>query len=78
VGILELGSVLIQHDPGLATDALAELRGLAGPDVVVAPNPDLDDPVVATAWTFKRTCDAVDVDALQTFVDQRVGHGPDS
>ena len=37
------------------------------------PNPDLPGPVVATAWLFKRTCDAVDADALQEFVDERVG-----
>lgn len=78
VGILERGHVLIQHDPDLPADALAGLHGLAGPGVVVAPNPDLDDPVVATAWLFKRTCDAVDVAALQAFVDERVGNGPDS
>lgn len=76
VGILERGDVLIQHDPDLDEGARADLEDLAGDGVVVAPNPDLPEPVVATAWLFKRTCEAVDVDALQEFVDERIGNGP--
>ena len=77
VGVLERGDVLLQHRPDLPADQLAELEALAGDRVVVAPNPDLDDAVVATAWLYKRTCDAVEVDALREFVDARVGKGPD-
>jgi hypothetical protein len=78
VGILERGDVLLQHAPDLPAAQLAELEALGGPGVVVAPNPDLPDPVVATAWTYKRTCTSVDAGALQDFVDQRSGKGPDS
>lgn len=77
VGILERGDVLLQHDPDLPAADLEALADLAGDRVVVAPNPDLPDPVVATAWLFKRTCDAVDATALQDFVDERVGKGPE-
>lgn len=77
VGILERGDVLLQHDPDLDEQSLADLEGLAGDGVVVAPNPDLPEPVVATAWLFKRTCRAVEVTALQEFVDERVGQGPE-
>jgi hypothetical protein len=77
VGILERGDILLQHDPELDPAAIASLEALAGERVVVAPNPDLPDPVVATAWLFKRTCDTADVDALQGFVDERVGNGPE-
>jgi hypothetical protein len=66
--------VLVQHRPDVDASALADL---AGDRVVVAPNPDLPAPVVATAWLHKRTCTEPDVDALQAFVDARVGHGPD-
>ena len=76
VGILEGGGVLLQHRLDLPADQLAELEALAGDDVVVAPNPDLDDPVVATAWLFKRSCEEVDVDALREFVAERRGKGP--
>lgn len=77
VGILERGDVLLQHDPDLPAADLEALRALAGDRVVVAPNPDLPDPVVATAWLFKRTCDAVEAPALQDFIDERVGKGPE-
>lgn len=76
VGILERGDVLLQHDPALSGPSLAQLQALAGDGVVVAPNPDLPDAVVATAWLFKRTCSAVDVAALEEFVDDHVGRGP--
>jgi hypothetical protein len=78
VGILERGDVVIQYRPD-DVDA-ADLESLAsGEDsrVVVAPNPDLPEPVVATAWLYKRTCDRAATDPLQAFVDARIGHGPD-
>jgi hypothetical protein len=74
VGILERGDVLVQHRPDVDASALA---GLAADRVVIAPNPDLPAPVVGTAWLYKRTCTEPDVEALQRFVDARVGHGPD-
>jgi hypothetical protein len=77
VGILERGDVLLQHDPDLPEAPRRELEALAGERVVVAPNPDLDDTVVATAWVFKRTCGSVDAGALREFVEERVGHGPE-
>jgi len=78
VGILERGDVLLQHDPDLPADQRGALDALAGAGVVIAPNPDLDEPVVATAWLYKRTCGTVDPDALGAFVAARRGHGPDS
>jgi hypothetical protein len=77
VGILERGDILLQHDPDLPAAQLADLEAIGGPGVVIAPNPDLPEPVVATAWTYKRTCSAVDVGALEDFVDQRAGKGPE-
>jgi len=77
VGILERGDVLIQHRLDLGADALASLETLAGERTVVAPNPDLADPVVATAWLFKRTCQTVEVAALEQFANERVGQGPE-
>lgn len=77
VGILERGDVLLQYRPDVGADAIGDLRSLAGGGVVVAPAPDLPDPVVATAWVHKRTCSAVDLDALEDFVDERLGKGAD-
>jgi hypothetical protein len=77
VGILERGDVLLQHGPGLDDEQEAELADLAGPHVVVAPNPDLGDPIVATAWTYKRSCRSFDGPALREFVEERAGKGPE-
>ena len=78
VGILERGDVLLQHRPDLDDASRAQLEALAGPGVVVAPNPDLPEPVVATAWLYKRTCGSVDVGALRELIDARLGRGPES
>lgn len=77
VGILEGGDILIQHLPDLPSAQLADLETLAGPGVVVAPNADLPDAVVATAWTYKRICGSVDIGALGDFIDQRADKGPE-
>ena len=74
--VLEEGGVLIQHR-GLDGADAARLGELAGDQVVVAPNPELPSPVVATAWLAKRTCDEVDVAALRQFVEEHLGRGPD-
>lgn len=78
VGILERGDVLLQYRTGLPADERAALEALGGPGVVVAPNDDLDHPVVATAWLHRRNCSSVDVGSLQAFVDERRGRGPGS
>lgn len=77
VGALERGDILLQHSPDLPSDQRSRLGALAGPGVVVAPNPDLPSAVVATAWTYKLRCTSVDVAALRRFIDQRAGKGPD-
>ena len=76
VGVLEAGDVLIQHRPDLGTEDRGVLEALSGKRVHVAPNPDLPQPVVATAWLYKRSCDSVDADALREFIDARRGKGP--
>jgi hypothetical protein len=75
VGQLEAGAVLLQHRD-LTSDQLADLQALAGEQVIVAPNPDLPAPVVATAWTRKMTCEAVDAQALAAFAETHAGSGP--
>jgi hypothetical protein len=77
VGILERGDVLLQHDPDLSEDQLDALRDLGGDGVIVAPNPDLPAPIVATAWTYKQTCGEVDLPTLEAFVADRAGQGPE-
>jgi uncharacterized protein DUF3105 len=76
VGLLEEGAVLVQYRPDLSAAERRTLRGLAGDDVVIAPDPDLHDAVVATAWVYKRSCRSVDAAALREFIDARRGKGP--
>jgi hypothetical protein len=77
VGRLEQGDVLLQYLPSLPAADRTALAALGGDRVTVAPNPDLDDQIVATAWLFKRSCRAFDRAALQDFIDERVGKGPE-
>lgn len=75
VGALEAGQVLLQHRDLGPADRLA-LEALAGPLVVVAPNPALPVPVVASAWRTRQLCRTVDVDALTRFVADHAGRDP--
>ena len=75
VGALEAGQVLLQHRD-LAAPDLVTLESLGGPLVVVAPNPALPAPVVASAWRTRQLCRAVDVDALARFVKDHAGRDP--
>lgn len=77
VGVLERGDVLLQYRPSLDAADRSTLEGFAEDRVTVAPNPDLDDAVVATAWLYKRSCSDVDPDAIEQFVADRVGKGPE-
>ena len=75
VGALEAGQVLLQHRDLSPADRAA-LEALGGPLVVVAPNPALPVPVVASAWRTRQLCRDVDADDLGRFVRTHAGHGP--
>lgn len=74
--MLEQGGIVIQHRD-LDDGSRRALEGLAGDQVVVAPNPTLPAPVVATAWLTKLECTAADVSALRAFIDAHQGQGPE-
>ena len=74
VTLLEGGEILLQHRDLSSGDRQA-LEGLAGDDVTVAPNPDLPAAVVATAWTYKQTCERADLASLREFIREHRGHG---
>lgn len=70
ITILERGDVLVQYrDPA----DLPALEGVVTNRIVVAPQPSLPDRVVVTAWTYKLTCQAVDIDAIVKFADAHAG-----
>lgn len=78
---LEHGAVAYQYrDADVGADGVAALADLAedlGSLVLVAPNPQLDAPVVATAWNRKMRVDEVDVDRLRDFATAFRGRGPE-
>jgi hypothetical protein len=76
VGILERGMVLVQYRPDLRPAERQQLLDLAGGMVAVAPNPQLGQPVVASAWLYLLRCTAVDTGALRGFIDTRTSEAP--
>ncbi|MBW3657499.1 MAG: DUF3105 domain-containing protein [Actinobacteria bacterium] len=81
VAALAAGRVLVQYRPAeVDGDALAELHDVAGHhrgDVILAPNPDLEQPVVATAWSRRLPLAAVDDGLLDAFATAYAGGGPE-
>ena len=76
VGALEAGQVLLQHRD-LSPGERSRLEALAGARVIVAPNPALPAPVVASAWRTRQLCTAVDERALRRFIDEHAGRTAD-
>jgi hypothetical protein len=77
---LEHGVVMVQHDPNLAGEDLAELRDLAGTlesHVIIAPRTGLPAPVVATAWTVMLRLDKADSAAIIRFWEDHAQRGPE-
>ena len=75
VTALEGGMVLVQyHD--LPDADVRSLEELGSDVVIVAPNDDQSDPVVLTAWITKQTCSGVDLDEIETFIEEQQGRGP--
>jgi hypothetical protein len=72
VAILEQGHVVVQYRDIPDAD-VSQVRDLASDQVVVAPNPDLPKPVIATAWTYKLSCSALDLPAVQKFIRAHEG-----
>jgi hypothetical protein len=72
------GVVLLQHGPDAsASDRDVLERLAAGARVAVAPNPDLDVPVVATAWRHRMGLDRAAPELLEAFITGHVDRAPD-
>lgn len=77
---LSSGAVVVQYRPQETSEAdLALMDELARrDDVLVAPNPRLDDPVVATSWTQRMALPAATRELLVAFVSANQHLGPDA
>ena len=77
---LEHGYVVVWHQPDLEPSGLAQLTALqeaSGNDVILVERPTLSVPVAATAWGHRLLCGEVEPEALERFVAERVGDGPE-
>lgn len=75
---LEHGAVWITHQPDLPEDQINVLRGHAGiGHVIVSPWPNLEDPVVASAWGRQLKLDSANDPELEQFIEAfRGAHSP--
>ena len=78
VSLLAQGKVLIQYDSTLPAADVTDLQGLAGDDVIVAPNPTMASPIVATAWRVRQVCEQLDLTALRQFATVNANRAPDA
>lgn len=78
VGLLAQGKVLVQYGPTLSAADVVDLQGLAGEDIIVAPNPTMSSPIVATAWRLRQVCDQLDLSALRRFATVNANQAPDA
>ncbi len=67
--VLEAGGLVIHYDPAILSDVQTEqlrdfldLASTATPNIVLTANPNLDAPIVATAWAHHFTLDEIDDD----------------
>ena len=75
---LEHGAVWITYQPDLdeaEVDALGRLAETRY--VLVSPYPDLEDPIVASAWGAQLRLDAADDPRLGAFIERYAGNGPE-
>lgn len=75
---MEHGAIWLAYHPDLAADQIAALEAKADDFTLVAPYPDLESNVVATAWGAQITVDEVPNDNLDRFIARYKGQGPEN
>lgn len=79
VHALEHGTVVVWHRPDINDDLRDDALDVLGEwdsHWILSPNPDIDEPFVATAWNRLKTFDQPDV-AFREFVDTYRKRGPE-
>lgn len=80
VHALEHGSVVIWYQPELAGDEVGGLRAIVNrfdDRVILSPNGQLDQPIVATAWNRLKAYETADPE-IEEFIDTYRGRGPEN
>jgi hypothetical protein len=75
VAALRVGAVVLWHRPDVDPAPLVARAEDEGQDIVVSPNPDIDDAVVATAWNRRKSYDSASDDEISKFVSTYQGRG---
>jgi hypothetical protein len=77
VHTLEHGAVWIAYAPDLDAAAVNTIHELAraNAEVLASPYPELDHPVVLTAWARQLRLDSIDDPRVQQFIDTYAGAG---
>ena len=75
----EHGAVWITYQPDLPESDREILAALAEdePYLLISPYPELEEPVVASAWGAQLRLDDVNDPRLQAFIDEYAGNGPE-
>lgn len=76
IDALAAGVVVVQYRDAGEADELTRALADRSTRALVAPNSDLDVPVVATAWGRRLRLDRVDRQLLRAFVTAHAGIGP--
>lgn len=77
---LEHGAVVIWYQPSLATEEISGLEAIVNrfdDRVILSPNTELTQPVVATGWNRLKAYDGADPE-LEQFIDTYRNRGPES
>ena len=81
VHALEHGTVVIWYQPTISADEVSAIRRTVNKfdsDVILSPNTQLSDPIVATAWArFKAYDDGADAE-LEEFITTYRNRGPEA
>jgi hypothetical protein len=77
VATLGVGGVVVQYRDPESAKALGQWAAAHVATVLLAPNPDLEHPVVATAWGRRMALASANLEMLSAFVAAHGGQGPD-
>jgi hypothetical protein len=78
VAALRVGAVVLWHRPDVDPAPLRAIAEEEGELIVVSPNPDIEDAVVATAWNRRKDYDEASDDEIAKFVSTYQGRGEES
>lgn len=74
---MEHGALWLAYRPDLPEDQVSTLERYGDNFTLVAPYPDLESPIVATAWDVQLQLDEASDERLEQFIARYKGRGPE-